>query len=104
MKKICYSLLILLFAAFLSCNESGKKETNMETFEKGTFGYDLNYLSQKDSLLVILTGNEGEAQIIISPKYQAKVFTSTAEGLSGKSIGFVNYKVFDSGEIGRAHV
>ena len=99
MKKGNYSLLILLFAVCLSCNKSEKKETNMEEFEKGTFGYDLNYLSKKDSLMVVLTGNGGNSQIIVSAKYQAKVFTSTAEGLSGKSMGFVNYKVFDSGVI-----
>ena len=71
----------------------------METFEKGTFGYDLNYLSSKDSLMIVLMSDEGNARIIVSAKYQAKVFTSTAEGLFGKSIGFVNYKVFDSGVI-----
>jgi uncharacterized protein (DUF608 family) len=69
------------------------KETNAN---KGTFGYDLDYLSKRDSVIV-LTGDDGLAQIIVSAKYQAKVFTSSADGLDGKSLGFVNYKVFDSG-------
>jgi len=35
------------------------------------------------------------AKAIISPKYQGKVFTSTAEGDTGKSFGWINYKTFD---------
>jgi len=81
-----------------ACGGGTKKDNNMQAFEKGTFGYDLNYLSGKDSLIV-LKGENGNAQIIVSAKYQGKVFTSTAAGLSGNSLGFVNYKVFDSGVI-----
>jgi hypothetical protein len=70
----------------------------MNTYEKGTFGYDLQYLTKTDSPIV-LTSNDKQAQIIVSAKYQAKVFTSTAEGAEGKSLGFLNYKVFESNEI-----
>ena len=75
-----------------SCN-------NPKKFEKGAFGYDLAYLSQKDDGLIVLSDAGGKAQIIVSAKYQGKVFTSTANGLSGASLGFVNYKVFDSNVI-----
>jgi len=86
---------ILILISLLSCGNSKKKEgTMMETYEKGTFGYDLNFLSGRDSL-IILKDNSGEAQVIVSPKYQAKVFTSTVNGLSGKSMGFIGYKTFD---------
>lgn len=71
----------------------------MEEYEKGTFGYDLNYLSQKDDSLFVLSGDGGKSQIIVSAKYQAKVFTSTADGLHGTSLGFVNYKFFDTGVV-----
>ena len=67
-------------------------------FAKGTFGYDVNYLSEKDSL-IILKSDDGNAQIIVSAKYQAKVFTSTATGMEGISLGFVNYKFFDAGVV-----
>jgi hypothetical protein len=70
----------------------------MNTYEKGTFGYDLRYLSEKDRI-VVLQSDDAQAQIIVSPGYQGKVFTSTAEGLDGKSLGFVNYKVFEAGEL-----
>ena len=67
-------------------------------YEKGTFGYDLNYLSKKDSIIVLKSDDE-KAQVILSAKYQAKVFTSTANGLNGNSHGFVNYRFFDSGVV-----
>jgi hypothetical protein len=95
-KGIIYSsALLLLFIGILSCNKNSKKETNMDLFEIGTFGYDLNYLSEKDSIIVLSSLDE-QAQVIVSPKYQAKVFTSSAAGLEGKSLGFVNYKALDS--------
>ena len=81
-----------------SCNNL-KKSKNTDSFEKGAFGYDLAYLSQRDKGLIVLTGDEGKAQVIVSAKYQGKVFTSTANGLEGNSLGFVNYKVFDAGVI-----
>ena len=78
-----------------ACGTNTQKHTTMEHYSKGTFGYDRNFLQQYDSV-VILTGEDGKAQIIISPKYQAKVFTSTAEGLDGASYGWINYKAFDT--------
>lgn len=85
-----------LFA--VSCTGNKKTSENMEkTYEKGTFGYDLQYLNEKDSQLVVLKSDDGKAQIIASAKYQAKVFTSTANGEAGNSHGFINYNFFDSG-------
>ncbi|MDR1866600.1 MAG: hypothetical protein LBR08_13655 [Bacteroidales bacterium] len=69
----------------------------MDQCEKGTFGYDLNFLSRKDSIH-LLTDETGRAMVIVSAKYQAKVFTSTAAGLQGTSLGFVNYKALDAAE------
>ena len=71
----------------------------MKEYKKGTFGYDLQYLSQKDDNLIILSGDGGKAQVIVSAKYQAKVFTSAADGLDGTSTGFVNYKFFDANKV-----
>ena len=34
--------------------------------------------------------------VLVSPKYQGKVFTSTASGDSGRSFGWINYKAFDA--------
>ncbi len=91
--------LLAVGAIWLSCTGNAKKTSeNMEKkYEKGTFGYDLNYLSAKDDSLIVMKSGDGKAQIIASAKYQAKVFTSTANAEGGNSHGFVNYKFFDAG-------
>jgi hypothetical protein len=80
-----------------SCNQMEQKQEksgkDSVAFVKGSFSYDLNFLQQHDSVIV-LKNDSGRAQVIVSPKYQAKVFTSTAEGDSGLSFGWVNYKAF----------
>ena len=64
-------------------------------YPEGSFGYDLNFLRQYDDVTVLRSGDE-KAQIIVSPKYQGKVFTSTADGYDGYSFGWVNYSAFDA--------
>jgi len=93
-KIFIYQILFLSLFIF-SCNGKTKNNHTMKSFEKGTFGYDLNYLSSKDDIIV-LSGNGDKAQVIVSVNYQGKVFTSTANGLNGNSLGFVNYKALDS--------
>ncbi len=36
-----------------------------------------------------------QAKLIVSAKYQGKVFTSTASGDAGPSFGWINYKAFE---------
>ncbi|MFA5814554.1 MAG: DUF6786 family protein [Bacteroidales bacterium] len=86
------SLAILGF--FISCNQNSTKEREKEMkYEKGTFGYDFQFLKSKDSVIVLANG---DAQVIVSPRYQGKVFTSTAMGLSGTSFGWINYKALST--------
>ena len=87
----------LVIAAMIlgSCQMETKKD-QQEKMEKpvaGSFGYDLDFLKQHDSIIV-LKNDAGNAQLIVSPGYQGKVFTSTADGLKGKSFGWINYKAF----------
>ena len=65
-----------------SCNNSGGKSADnnaTDSLEKGSFSYDLNFLKQHDASVVVLSNDSGKAQVIVSPQYQAKVFTSTAD-------------------------
>jgi hypothetical protein len=89
---------VIAFAAILSsCQMNAKKDASgsdsTAIFAKGTYGYDLNFLKKNDSVLV-LKNADGQSQIIVSAKYQGKVFTSTADGLKGRSFGWINYKTF----------
>src|SRR5580658_8377865 len=59
----------------------------------GRFDYDLAFLKTHDTGLVVLS--KGDARVIVSPKYQGKVFTSTDSGDSGPSFGWIHYKAFD---------
>lgn len=94
MKGITVLLTAILMLTFLGCNNSKKK--NMNEYKEGTYGYDLNFLNEKDKGLIVLKGDNEKAEVIVSPKYQAKVFTSTSNGPDGASLGFVNHDVLNS--------
>jgi hypothetical protein len=87
-------LLFLITITEISCqNVDTQKMKSAEQAIKGSFEYDLNFLKQHDSVIVL--SNEDEpAKVIVSPKYQAKVFTSTEGGNKGNSFGWINYKAF----------
>jgi hypothetical protein len=87
-------MIVILSSCSKKSNDKVEETTNLKSFESGTFGYDLNFLQDYDSEIVLL-GDEN-SQIIVSPKYQGKVFTSTANGNEGQSFGWINYKVFSA--------
>lgn len=68
----------------------------MQTFEKGTYGYDLNFLKKHKKPIEL---QNGDARILISPEYQGRVMTSSANGESGLSFGWINHDLIASGEI-----
>ncbi len=90
MIKFLLPVSLIYMLASSSCNSPDKNDTD---YIKGSFGYDLRFLEKYDSVIVLKSG-DGNARIIVSAKYQAKVFTSSAEGNSGQSFGWVNYKAF----------
>src|SRR5688572_1318989 len=79
MKKSLTVLLVSLSLMF-SCN-----------MQETAFDKDLAFLKKYDDVLVL---SSGSSKVIVSPKYQAKVFTSTAG--DGSSFGWINYNVFDA--------
>jgi hypothetical protein len=58
------------------------------------FDQELEFLKKRD-IVIVLQSNNGLSQVIVSPRYQAKVFTSTADGKYGRSFGWINYKAFN---------
>ena len=82
MKKWVIGLFVLA-----SCTSSNPK------LPAGTFGHDVDFLRARDTGLVILGG--GDEQVVVSPKYQGKVFTSTDSGSYGRSFGWIHYSAFD---------
>lgn len=95
-KKLLPVIFLSLSVTFiLSCSENNTSNPGDNAAEmQGKFAYDKDFLQKHDSSLVEL--KSGNAAVLVSATYQAKVFTSTAEGPEGKSFGWINYKAFGS--------
>lgn len=92
------SRLLIILLIFSACSNRAKKDHVHQDFKKGTFGYDLQFLKNHGNMIV-LSDNDNNAMLIVSPEYQGKVFTSTANGLKGKSFGWINYSLLESDTI-----
>jgi len=68
----------------------------MNGFHKGSYGYDLEFLEEYLEPVELF---HGKARVLISPKLQGRIMTSTASGKAGKSYGWINYDLFESEEI-----
>lgn len=78
----------------LACQQPAtKKEAAAQAAPTGSFAYDRDFILKHDTAAITL--GKGQAQLLISAKYQAKVFTSTAAGDSGRSLGWIHYKAFE---------
>lgn len=88
----------LLFGVLFSCNPKPKNqsEKNMEEFKKGTYGYDIAFLKKHTKPVEL---KNGDARIVISPEYQGRVMTSSADGAKGLSFGWINHELIASGEV-----
>ncbi len=67
-------------------------------YKKGSFGYDLDFL-KKYKRITVLKRNSDRCQVILVGDYQGRVMTSTSNGLSGNSYGWINYDLISSGKI-----
>ncbi len=89
--------LMLIFIFSIGC--TNMSETNdAEKFEKGTFGYDHDFLKNHYRGLITLRG-EDSAMVLVSPEVQGRVMTSTTRGMNGASYGWINHDLIKSGEI-----
>lgn len=96
MKNLTFLFLIILALGCSNPKQKNQKFSKMETFEKGTYGYDLKLLSEHTKPIEL---KNGDARIIISPEYQGRVMTSTSEGERGLSYGWINHDLIASGEV-----
>ncbi len=89
---------VLIAIAFLTytCSPKAKEEKTAKP-EKGTFAYDVDFLSKHQETIVL---KDGDGQLVICPAYQGRVMTSSSDGRSGLSYGWLNYDLIASGKIG----
>lgn len=95
MRNCIFVLFIISAMAVTSCQQQPRATGEETSYAEGSYGHDLLFLREHDSTLVQLRSSDGQSAVIVSPRYQAKVFTSTAEGPAGQSFGWVHYKAFD---------
>lgn len=102
--KIKYSVserivpVIILAVILTACNSTSKKGSNMAK-EKGTYGYDVDFLKNHDIATMELSDASSNARVLVVPGLQGRVMTSTADAENGSSYGWINYKLVKSGEV-----
>ena len=91
-------MLMLLSGASCSTRDgkTRKQEKQMKESEMLTYGEDKSFLKEYCDLIEL---SQGDSKILLSQDYQGRVFTSTAAGDKGLSFGWINYKLFRSGEV-----
>jgi hypothetical protein len=75
----------------MACSTSNEKDMKLQ---QGTFAYDVDFLKQYHPDLIEL--GEGDARLAVMPAYQGRVMTSTAEGETGLSFGWINHELIAS--------
>jgi hypothetical protein len=91
-------LVSLLFLLTMSSHlRSAENEVHPKQSPASTFADDLKFL-QAHKETILLSDKSGAAQAAVIPAYQGRVMTSTANGASGLSFGWINRELIGSGE------
>jgi hypothetical protein len=90
---------ITLLSTLFACNTGNKPPAHNIPGETDTasFGRDVTFFHQHLGNMVLLQSPEDSSMVIVAGDYQARVMTSSARGLNGKSYGWINYALIDSG-------
>lgn len=103
MRSTIYFLSGLLF--IFSCGPSAGPASvsdepaadSLDVPAAGTYGYDFHFLKKFESGLVELNSADRRSRVLVSPKYQGRVMTSTALGAGGASFGWINHELIGTG-------
>jgi len=101
MKRQIFIFFIIVLVAAGCRKQNGKQEKTVEEnmiSQEGTFGYDLAFLKKYKSVILLSAPDNTKSQAIVVADYQGRVMTSTADGDSGNSYGWLNYALIKSGE------
>lgn len=103
-KNIRIILLGLMVLIIVSCGPSVNKNNNESNRsgmndKPGTYGYDIEFLRNHEIDIIELSLNEGNSRIALSPSYQGRVMTSSANGNQGISFGWINHPLIESGDV-----
>jgi hypothetical protein len=90
MKLLILAIALLYVTGCARHGYSGDSRNN-------SFAQDVEFL-KAHSDVVVLSTPDGDAQVVIVPKWQGRVMTSTAGGNAGNSYGWINYELIESGQ------
>jgi hypothetical protein len=82
-------LVIVSLILFFACQSL----INKTSAEKGNYGYDITFLKKELNVVELVNG---EARLVVVPKYGGRVMTSSSKGLTGHSNGWINYDLIIS--------
>ncbi len=95
-------ILLIISSCFLaSCAGSEQKKANkqeeltMNTDSTKQYGYNRDFLKTHTKIIELRNGNSA---VVLSPAWQGRVMTSTAEGDRGYSFGWINHELIKSGK------
>jgi hypothetical protein len=91
-------MIVLLFLSGCTGREKkeNKKPITMAEDTTGQYGYNRDFLSRHVKIIELKNGNSA---ITLVPAWQGRVMTSTAEGDTGFSFGWINRELIASGKI-----
>lgn len=85
----------LLTAGVAGCQPAPDKPSG----NPGNFGEDVAFLRQHLQNVVVLQLPGDSSRVLVTGDYQARVMTSSANGDTGKSFGWINYDLIASGKL-----
>ena len=97
MRKRFSSLSGILFLIIvgMACNETQPEKA--AEYVKGSYGYDAAFLKEHLDNTIELWNEEG-ARVLLTADYQGRVMTSSVNGDSGNSAGWINYDLIAAGK------
>ena len=91
------SLLFICSCGGTTPSEEPLREVTESTMDDNSFEEDLEFLKQHIEV-VLLSDEQGSSMAAIVPGWQARIMTSTCDGMGGSSFGWINYDLIQSGE------
>ena len=96
-RNILYFLSCCLL--IVSCREGDKKESGQVVHKidsTSTYGYDRDFLKKYSASIEL---QKGLSKLLVVPQYQGRVMTSSCNGDSGYSFGWINYDLIASKKV-----
>ena len=89
------AVLLIIVAAIAVSAGCKQEETKVP---KVTFADDLAFLKQHTQV-ILLSDSTGNSEVAVLPKMQGRIMTSSADGMSGLSFGWINRELIASGKV-----